>query len=269
MSIASGPVSGPAHSGIARLAASVHRLALPLCAGAAIIAVWQVSVAALDIPAYILPPPSAIAERFVADVASGDVAPHFLVTLAEVLLGLAVAAVLGLVLGTLVGIFPAVDRTIYPIILVIQTIPKVAVAPLLIIWFGYGISSKVVTTALLAFFPILVNVIAGIKTVDARRITLMRMLCATPVATFFKVRLPNMLTYLFAGLEVGVVLALIGAIVGEFVGASEGLGSLLIQRQAAVDVSGVFSILVCLSLMGLALTMVVKAVRRRIIFWEG
>lgn len=264
MNTASGSLSS-----IARLAAPLNQLALPLCTGAAIIALWQVSVSVLEVPAYILPTPSAIAVRFVADVASGEIVPHFLVTLTEVLLGLAAAATLGLVLGTLIGIFPAVDRTIYPIILVIQTIPKVAIAPLLIIWFGYGISSKVVTTALLAFFPILVNVIAGIKTVDARRLTLMRMLCATPLTTFLKVRLPNMLTYLFAGLEVGVVLALIGAIVGEFVGASEGLGSLLIQRQAAVDVSGVFSILVCLSLMGLALTMAVKVIRRRIVFWEG
>lgn len=256
-------------SSIARLKAPITQLALPLCTGAVIIALWQVSVSVLEIPAYILPTPSAIAARFVTDVASGAIVPHFLVTLTEVLLGLAAAATLGLVLGTLIGIFPTVDRTIYPIILVIQTVPKVAIAPLLIIWFGYGISSKVVTTALLAFFPILVNVIAGIKTVDARRITLMHMLCATPLATFLKVRLPNMLSYLFAGLEVGVVLALIGAIVGEFVGASEGLGSLLIQRQAEVDVSGVFSILVCLSLMGLSLTMAVKAVRRRIVFWEG
>ena len=119
------------------------------------------------------------------------------------------------------------------------------------------------------WFLSLANATEKMKARLRYRITLMHMLCATPLTTFLKVRLPNMLSYLFAGLEVGVVLALIGAIVGEFVGASEGLGSLLIQRQAEVDVSGVFSILVCLSLMGLSLTMAVKAVRRRIVFWEG
>ena len=95
----------------------------------------------------------------------------------------------------------------------------------------------------------------------------MRMLCASPTQVFFKVRLPNMLTYLFAGLEVGVVLALIGAIVGEFVGASQGLGSLLIQRQAAIDVSGVFSAVAYLSFMGLSLTLLIKFIRRQVVFW--
>jgi NitT/TauT family transport system permease protein len=223
----------------------------------------------MEVPSYILSRPSAIGQRIVQDFSSGEVIPHLATTFIEVLSGIAIAALLGLTLGTLIGMFSVVDKTIYPIILVMQTIPKVAVAPLMIIWLGYGMSSKIVTAALLAFFPVLVNVVAGIKTVDPRRITLMRMLCATPLQTYLKVRLPNMLTFLFAGLEVAVVLALIGAIVGEFVGASVGLGSLIIQRQAQVDVSGVFSILAYLSATGLLLTLIVKLAGRRIVFWNN
>lgn len=122
--------------------------------------------------------------------------------------------------------------------------------------------------ALIAFFPILVNVIAGLKTTDARRVLLMKALRASPLQIYMKVRLPSMLPYLFAGLEVGIVFSLIGAIVGEFVGASVGLGSLIIQRQAVVDVAGVFSVLAYLSLMGLAMSLAVKLVANRMTFWS-
>ncbi|HWW47200.1 MAG TPA: ABC transporter permease [Xanthobacteraceae bacterium] len=250
-------------------ASFLFNLALPVAAACAILLAWELCVALMEVPPYILAPPSVIGERIVSDFRSGEVIPHLTTTLTEVVTGIVIAAILGLTLGTMIGIFPIIDKMLYPIILVIQTIPKVAVAPLMIIWFGYGMSSKIVTAALLAFFPVLVNVVVGIKTVDPRRITLMRMLCATPLQTYFKVRLPNMLTYLFAGLEVGVVLALIGAIVGEFVGASVGLGSLIIQRQALVDVAGVFSILAYLSVTGLLLTLAVKAIGRRVIFWNN
>lgn len=247
----------------------VSRLLLPLGVAVAILIAWEFAVAMTGVPSYILSPPSVIGQRIVQDFSSGEVIPHLVTTFIEVLSGIAIAALLGLALGTLIGMFSMVDKAIYPIILVMQTIPKVAVAPLMIIWLGYGMSSKIVTAALLAFFPVLVNVVAGIKTVDPRRITLMRMLCATPLQTYLKVRLPNMLTFLFAGLEVAVVLALIGAIVGEFVGASVGLGSLIIQRQAQVDVSGVFSILAYLSATGLLLTLTVKLAGRRIVFWNN
>lgn len=247
----------------------ISRLVLPIMMGVGILLTWEFCVAWMEVPSYILSKPSVIGQRIVQDFTSGEVIPHLITTFIEVVSGIAIAAFLGLSLGTLIGMFSIVDKAIYPIILVIQTIPKVAVAPLMIIWLGYGISSKIVTAALLAFFPVLVNVVAGIKTVDTRRITLMRMLCASPLQTYLKVRLPNMLTFLFAGLEVAVVLALIGAIVGEFVGASVGLGSLIIQRQAQVDVSGVFSILAYLSVMGLLLTLTVKLIGRKIVFWNN
>lgn len=238
-------------------------VALTIC----LLVLWEVLVGTLAVPAYILPAPSSVAVQIYQDFATGLIFPHFALTLIEVIVGFLIAAIAGIALGTAVGLIPALDRAFYPILLAFQTVPKVALAPLLVIWFGYGIHSKAVMAALIAFFPILVNVIAGLKTTDARRLLLMSALNATPFQTYMKVRVPSMLPYLSAGFEVAIVLSLIGAIVGEFVGASVGLGSLIIQRQAVVDVAGVFSVLAYLSVMGLALSMSIKFFTDRMTFW--
>ncbi|MDB5592042.1 ABC transporter permease [Enterovirga sp.] len=233
----------------------------------ALLALWEGAVKVLEIPAFILPTPSSVAIRIVDDLATGVILPHLWTTFIEVAVGFVLAALLGVALGTMVALVRALEKTIYPIVLALQTVPKVAIAPLLIIWFGYGIHSKAVTAGLIAFFPIMVNVIVGLKTVDHRRVLLMQALRAGPVKTYLKVRLPSMLPYLFAGLEVGIIFSVIGAIVGEFVGSSVGLGTLIIQRQATVDVAGVFSVLAYLSIMGLVLSLIIKAFAHRLTFW--
>ena len=229
-----------------------------------ILIAWQYA----GVPEFILPRPSSILVKFASDAASGVILPHLWATLLEVVLGFGFAALLGVALGSAIALIPMVDAVISPYVLALQTVPKVAVAPLFLIWFGFGLPSKVVTAGLIAFFPILVNVIAGLKTVEPRRLLLMRALKAGKWEIFLKVRFPGMLPYLFAGLEVGIIFAVIGAIVAEFVGASVGLGSLIVQRQSAVDVAGVFSVLIYLSLMGLGLNAVLKLVTRRFVFWE-
>lgn len=233
----------------------------------ALIIAWELVVDLLAIPAYILPPPSVVVVRIWQDLATGLILPHFWLTLVEVVLGFLLAALFGIILGTAVGLVPALERAFYPILLAFQTVPKVAVAPLIIIWFGYGVPSKTVMAALIAVFPILVNVISGLKTTDRRRLLLMRALNASPLQTYIKVHVPSMLPYLVAGFEVGIVFSLIGAVVGEFVGSSVGLGSLIIQRQATVDVAGVFSALTYLSAMGLVLSLAMKIVSDRMTFW--
>ncbi len=235
---------------------------------AVLLLIWEALVWLMQLPAFIVPPPSAVIMRVWEDLITGFILPHLWLTFLEVLIGFLVAAALGIVLGTGIALIRILDKTVYPFVLALQTIPKVAVAPLLIIWFGYGMQSKVVTAALLAFFPILVNVVAGLRTGDTRRILLMRALRAGPVKTYFKVRLPAMLPYLFAGLEVGVIFSVIGAVVGEFIGASQGLGSVIIQRQAFVDVTGVFSVLVYLSAMGILMSLVLRLIARRYAFWS-
>ncbi|MGF7160320.1 NitT/TauT family transport system permease protein [Rhodoligotrophos appendicifer] len=235
----------------------------------ALLALWEGIVILFDIQPYILPTPSEILLRAWEDLSTGVILPHLKVTFLEVIGGFALAAVLGVGLGTMIALVPFLERTIYPFVLGFQTIPKIAIAPLLLIWFGFGMQSKIITAAIIAFFPILVNVVAGLKTVDGRRLLLMRALRANALETYLKVRLPSMLPYLFAGLEVGIIFAVIGAIVGEFIGSAVGLGSLIIQRQAAVDVAGVFSVLLYLSLMGIGMNLVLRTIAKRYAFWSA
>ncbi len=233
----------------------------------AILAVWQAAVVLLHVQSFVLPAPSDIAVRFVDDLLSGDILQPLLVTVVETLLGFVCAALLGLVLGVGIALVPFLEKALYPPVLALQTVPKVAIAPLLVIWFGFGMQSKVLTAALIGFFPVVVNVIAGLRSVDARRLMLMRALRASPWQAFLKVRLPSMLPYLFAGLEICMVFSIIGVIVGEFIGSSVGLGVMIIQRQGTIDVAGVFSVLIYLSLLGLVLNAVILQVKRRLIHW--
>lgn len=232
-----------------------------------VLVAWEVLIKLFAVPAYILPTPTTVIYRVVTDLSSGLILPHLWLTFIEVVIGFAIATVAGVALGTAIALVPSIDRALYPLLLAFQSVPKVAIAPLLIIWFGYGAHSKAIMAALIAFFPIFINVITGLHTTDSHRLLLMRALRANPLQTYLKVRLPSMLPYLFAGLEVGIVFALIGAIVGEFVGSSVGLGSLIIQRQAVVDVAGVFSVLVYLSVMGLVMGLLVKAAANHTTFW--
>jgi NitT/TauT family transport system permease protein len=145
--------------------------------------------------------------------------------------------------------------------------PKIAIAPLIIVWFGFGIGSKVVIAATVAFFPVLVNVIVGLKTIDQSKLDLMRSLDATRWQTFRMVKLPNALPFVFAGLDVAVVFSVLGAIVGEFVGAQQGLGNLILQFNFSLDIAGVFAVLILLSVLGVALHLIMQALQKRLIFW--
>jgi NitT/TauT family transport system permease protein len=146
--------------------------------------------------------------------------------------------------------------------------PKVALAPLIIVWFGLGLTSKVINAALVAFFPLMVNTIVGLRSAEEDRINLMRSLAASRTQIFFMLQLPNALPYIFAGLEIAMIFALIGAIVAEFVGAEKGLGMLIQSMNFNMDVAGQFSILLILSLLGLVLNGIVTLARRRLLFWE-
>lgn len=236
---------------------------LPLASLTVILLAWENA----GFPEFILPRPSSIFVKLLTDFRSGLIFPHLWTTFVEVIAGFAFATLLGITLGSAIALMPLVEKIVYPYVLALQTVPKVAVAPLFLIWFGFGIQSKIITAGLISFFPILVNVTAGLKTVEPRRLLLMRALKASAWETFVKVRFPGMLPYLFAGLEVGIIFSVIGAIVAEFVGASQGMGSLIVQRQSAVDVAGVFSVLIYLSIMGLLMNAALKALTRRYAFW--
>jgi NitT/TauT family transport system permease protein len=149
-----------------------------------------------------------------------------------------------------------------------QSMPKVALAPLIIVWFGLDLKSKVINAALICFFPLMINTVAGLRSADADRIALMRSLSASEGQIFWMLRLPGALPSIFAGFEIAMIFALIGAIVAEFVGAQAGLGMLIQSMNFSMDVAGQFSVLFILSLIGLGLNTIVLAVRRRVVFWD-
>jgi NitT/TauT family transport system permease protein len=193
---------------------------------------------------------------------------HIGVTLAETFMGFALGSALAFSIGIAVAMSRRVEYYLYPFIVMFQAMPKVALAPLVIIWFGLGITSKVVAAALVAFFPLMVNTITGLRAADADRVNLMRSLSASRWQIFWMLQLPTALPYIFAGLEIAMIFALIGSIVGEFVGATAGLGMLIQSMNFTMDVAGQFSILLILSALGLLLNGVVVMIRRRVLFWD-
>ncbi len=229
---------------------------------------WEALVRLLEIPIFVLPPPSAVVVALWRGLASGLYAKHFYYTLIETLLGFLLGSALGFTLGTAVALNRYVEYFLYPYIVMFQSLPKIALAPLILIWFGLGLTSKVVNAALVAFFPLLVNTMVGLRSADEDRVNLMRSLAASERQIFRMLRLPNALPFVMAGLDVAMIFALIGAIVGEFVGANAGLGMLIQSMNFTMDVSGQFSVLLILSCLGFTLNRVILLVRRRVLFWD-
>ena len=234
----------------------------------ATIAAWEAVVRAFQIPVFILPSPTQVGMALYRGIASGVYLDHLKYTLLETLLGFIVGAALGFFLGTAVAMNRYVEFFFYPYIVMFQSLPKVALAPLIVVWFGLGLTSKVINAALVAFFPLLVNTMVGLKSADEDRVSLMRSLAASNQQIFWMLRLPNALPFVMAGLDVALIFALIGAIVAEFVGAQRGLGMLIQSMNFNMDVSGQFSILIILSLVGLILNRIIMLIRRRVMFWD-
>jgi NitT/TauT family transport system permease protein len=235
---------------------------------AALLAIWEWAVTAFEMPAYILPAPSRIFFALYNGLRSNLYPGHIGVTLSETLLGFVVGCALAFLLGTIVALSHRVEYFLYPIIVMFQAMPKVALAPLIIVWCGLGLTSKVVSAALVAFFPLMVNTIVGLRSADEDRVNLMRSLSASRWQIFRMLQLPNALPYIFAGLEIAMIFALIGAIVAELVGAEKGLGMLIQSMNFTMDVAGQFSVLLILSVLGLVLNGAVTLVRRKVLFWD-
>lgn len=234
-----------------------------------LILAWEFGTAYFEVPDFILPQPSAILVSLYYGISSGLFIYHFSVTAFQTLTGFFLAAFIGIMLGTLVSQFRIVEKTVYPWIVGLQTLPKIAIAPLIIIWAGYGIQSKVIIVALVAVFPVLVNTIVGMKSCDESKLDLMRSLRATRWETFRLVLLPNALPFIFAGLNIAIVLSILGSIVGEFVGSRAGLGNLILEANFQFNIAQVFAILVVLGVFGVLMNLVVRLIQSRLLFWNS
>ncbi len=251
-----------------RMTGGLVNFVLRLMLIAVTLAVWEALVRLLDVPAFILPTPSSIFTALYRGIASALYLNHIGITLAETLIGFVVGTVLAFALGIAVALSRSIEYFLYPFIVMFQAMPKVALAPLIIVWFGLGLTSKVVNAALVAFFPLMVNTIVGLRSAEEEKVDLMRSLAASRWQVFWMLRLPNAMPYIFAGLEIAMIFALIGAIVAEFVGAQSGLGMLIQSMNFTMDVAGQFSVLLILSVLGLILNGMVNGVRRRVLFWD-
>lgn len=231
-------------------------------------AAWDAYVEAFAISPMILPTPLQVARGIVQLMADPRTLGHVWVTLYETLSGFFIAVIVGVGLGVPLGKFRWLERTFNPFIIALQVMPKVALVPIFIVWFGFGSGSKIVMAAVLAFFPIMTNTILGIKSVDPGHKDVMTSLNASSLATFREMELPATLPYVLTGAEIGIVLAVIGAIVGEYLGGNRGLGYLAVATLNAFDVQAMFAVIFILTLLGFVLYFAVAAVRRRLTPWH-
>ena len=230
-----------------------------------IVIAWQVFVSVATVPAFILPSPTSIAAM--ALKWQQQIPGHFLATLTETLVGFALSIAVGIPIAVLVVSSPLLSNTIYPILLVFQSVPKVAIAPLLLIWVGYGALPKVLVVFLVCFFPIVIGTAAGLQSAPPEMVDLVRALQANRVQTFVKVRFPWAMPQIFVGLKVAITLAVVGAIIGEFVGADQGLGYLIMVSSSQVNTALAFASMVLLSMMSIALFYLLEWIEHLVVPW--
>jgi NitT/TauT family transport system permease protein len=246
-----------------------HAIALTIIAGVLIL--WELVCRLGLVSALVLPAPSIVAEEFYGVcreiIAGGPLRNDTLVTFYESVAGFGLALVFAFVAGTLIAEVALLRRVMMPYLVAVNAAPKIALAPLIVVWFGFGISSKVVMAALIAFFPMLINVVSGLAGADPQKIKLMRSLAASSWMTFTKVKLPDAMPSIFAGMKIAIVFAVVGAVVGEFVGAEAGLGLVIKRTDYQLDVALTFAIIALLSLMGILLFYAVEWSERRVLFW--
>ena len=239
----------------------------PLLFVALLLAAWEAGARWGGLDPLIMPAPSEIGEQLVLGFSSGVYPLHLGVTLAQALAGFVVAVAMGVGIGAMISISPIVERTLNPFLIAFEAMPKIALAPLVIVWFGYGMGSKIVLAAVIAFFPVLVSTILGLRACDPGRLDVMNALGASRAQVFRMVRLPSALPFIFSGVNVAVVFVLLGSIVGEFVGAKAGLGTLILYANENLETARTFSILAMLAVLGLALHFGVVVLRQRLLFW--
>lgn len=240
--------------------------ASPILVVLGVLSLWEFGVRAGGVPAYLLPPPSSIVQRIFADWRM--LAGHTWVTTGEILAGYVLAVVVSIPLAALLARFRPLENALYPLLVASQTVPKVAIAPLLVVWFGFGVLPKVLIVFLICFFPIVVDALIGFRSVPREVLWLSRSMGASQWKTFRKISIPAALPNIFAGLKVASTLAVVGAVVGEFVAADRGLGYQLIVANGVMDVQLSFALLIVLSVLGVVLHALLDLLERAALPWH-
>lgn len=259
----------------ARLRSRERQLTVATALGAliAVVGIWAALVAVLKIHAYVLPPPQQVAVALWTGVAQpigsqSSLIYQVWVTFWAAMIGLLVGGGVGLLVGALSAQFHPLERLFMPYVFGFQTMPKIAIAPLIMIWFGFGQTPGVILAGMLAFFPMVVNTYAGMNLVDYDHLQVFRSLRATRTKTLVMLRLPTALPLIFAGLEIAIIEALLGAVVAEFIAGQAGAGTTILRFEGDSQTASVFAVLILLAVLGFLLHVVVRVLRRRLVFWQ-
>jgi len=231
----------------------------------AVVVIWEAAARMFKLPEFVLPAPSSILKVLVARQGALSVAAF--VTAREVLYGFVLSSIIGALVAMVIARFAAFGRALYPLVVLFQTVPKIALAPLFILWFGFDLLPKVSLIVVMAFFPVAINMLVGLQSVDPNLVALMRSVGASRNEILWRVQIPNSLPYLMAGLKVAVTLAVIGAIVGEFAGAQAGLGYMIQFASTQMETALVFAALVEVSVLGLLFYYAIEIIEWRYINW--
>jgi NitT/TauT family transport system permease protein len=248
---------------------AIETVVLPVIGAVLAVLAWTAAVALLRVDPGILPSPLSMLRALHAGVLAGRMHADIVFTLEASLAGFVIGSTIGLVLGLMVGEFRVVNRFVYPVVLAVQSMPTVAIAPLLIVWLGIDIASKIVLIALACFFPVFIATVAGMSAGTGDLVALYRAFAASRLRILAEVKLPNALDYVFGGLEIAVMLSFIVCVVAEFVASTKGLGHSIKSLSEQLDVSAMFAAIVTLAILGATAGAIVRVLRRRVVFWRA
>jgi NitT/TauT family transport system permease protein len=237
----------------------------PVALSVVVLVLWEAAIDLFNVPTFVLPAPSAIIVSLIENRASLAVAAQ--ATALEVLFGFVLAAVVGIAVALVIVRFERFGRALYPLIVLFQNVPKVALAPIFILWFGYDLAPKVVLIVVIAFFPVAIDMLAGLQSVEPSFVSLMRSVGASNGKILMRVRMPHSLPHLMAGLKVAITFSVIGAIVGEFSGANQGLGYVIQFASTQLDTPLIFAALIVVSALGLVFYYVVEIAEWILVPW--
>jgi len=257
----------PATSPLLRYSAEGKRFLAWLASAILLIMFWQWYVTHFEVSPAIFPTPLAVWESLVVNIGDGTFISDLFITLKEVVIGFVLGASVGFLLSLAISEFRPVKTILYPYVVAFQSVPKSALAPMFLIWFGFGIESKVALVVAAVFFPVLINTLSGLERTDPDQLDMLRAYCGKRWRVFLRCKLPSAMPPLFAGLELAIVLAMISAVVSELLGSVGGLGYRILTFNTNLEMAGQFACLILLSLTGFTLHSIVKFVGNRVIFW--
>jgi NitT/TauT family transport system permease protein len=262
------PVPAPRSRALRQTIKFLTTLAYIVGALALGVIVWELIILVTGAQSYILPTPLSVWKTLVDLMETGTLWSQLWATLEGTLLGFVVGCFAGVVLGIAAGEFKIVRQIIYPYLVAIQSLPKVALVPVIATWFGFGLNAKVALVVLLVFFPVLVNTFQGVATADPEKIDLVRSLRGGRWQQLWRVRFFSAMPYMFTGFELGIVYAFLGAVLAEMTGAQNGTGVMMEQFQTNADTEATFALLIVLAVVGLVLNIIVRFAHQKVVFWE-